>query len=59
SVTIKVDNLSAINLGKNPIALGRSKHNKMRFHYLTEQVSNGTLMLEHCRIELQVADLLT
>ncbi|MCI48405.1 cationic amino acid transporter 1-like, partial [Trifolium medium] len=59
SVTIKVDNLSAINLAKNPIAHGRSKHIEMKFHYLREQVSNGTLKLEHCRTELQVADLLT
>ncbi|MCI16115.1 cationic amino acid transporter 1-like, partial [Trifolium medium] len=59
SVTLKVDNLSAINLAKNPIAHGKSKHIEMRFHYLRERVSNGTLKLEHCRTDLQVADLLT
>ncbi|MCI59517.1 copia protein, partial [Trifolium medium] len=59
SVILKVDNLSAINLAKNPIAHGRRKHIEMRFHYLIEQVNNGTLKLEHCRTELQVADLLT
>ena len=31
----------------------------MRFHYLREQVDKGILKLEHCRTELQVADLLT
>ncbi|XP_045789334.1 secreted RxLR effector protein 161-like [Trifolium pratense] len=36
SVTLKVDNLFAINLAKNPVAHGRSKHIEMRFHYLTE-----------------------
>ncbi|PNX61424.1 copia-type polyprotein, partial [Trifolium pratense] len=59
TVTLKIDNVSAINLAKNPIAHGRSKHIKLRFHYLREQVSNGNLALMHCRSEEQVADLLT
>ncbi|MCI18519.1 cationic amino acid transporter 1-like [Trifolium medium] len=59
SVIIKVGNMSAINLARNPIAHGRSKHIEMKFHYLREQVSCGKLKLEHCRTELQVADVLT
>ncbi|MCI33107.1 cationic amino acid transporter 1-like, partial [Trifolium medium] len=59
TVIIKVDNMSAINLAKNPIAHGRSKHIEMRFHYLREQVSSGKFKLEHCRTNLQVADVLT
>ncbi|GAU28814.1 hypothetical protein TSUD_21510 [Trifolium subterraneum] len=59
SVILKVDNMSAINLAKNPIAHGRSKHIELRFHYLREQVGNGKLKLEHCRTDLQVADVLT
>ncbi|MCI68784.1 copia protein, partial [Trifolium medium] len=31
----------------------------MRFHYLREQVGCGILKLEHCRTEMQVADVLT
>jgi hypothetical protein len=58
NVIIKVDNLSAINLAKNPIAHGRSKHIEMRFHYMREQVSKGNIKLEYCRTKLQVADLL-
>ena len=58
-MTLKVDNISTINLAKNPIAHGRSKHIEMRFHYLREQVSKGKLKLEHCRSEVQVADILT
>ncbi|GAU32405.1 hypothetical protein TSUD_220940 [Trifolium subterraneum] len=56
---LKVDNMSAIDLAKNPIAHGRSKHIEMRFHYLREQVGNGKLKLEHCKTDLQVADVLT
>ncbi|GAU11617.1 hypothetical protein TSUD_346090 [Trifolium subterraneum] len=59
SVILKVDNMSAINLAKNPIAHGRSKHIELRFHYLREQVGNGKLKLEHCKTDLQVADVLT
>jgi hypothetical protein len=58
NVIIKVDNLSAINLAKTPIAHGRSKHIEMRFHYMREQVSKGNIKLEYCRTEMQVADLL-
>ncbi|CAJ2662328.1 unnamed protein product [Trifolium pratense] len=58
-VTLKIDNVSAINLAKNPISHGRSKHIEMRCHYLREQVNNGLLKLEHCRSEVQIADMLT
>ncbi|XP_058775646.1 uncharacterized protein LOC131649925 [Vicia villosa] len=59
TITLLVDNVSAINLAKNPIAHGRSKHIEMRFHYLRELVSDGKLRLGYCRSEDQVADLLT
>ncbi|XP_050908156.1 secreted RxLR effector protein 161-like [Lathyrus oleraceus] len=58
-VLLLVDNVSAINLAKNPIAHGRSKHIEMRFHYLRNLVSSGQLRLSYCRSEEQVADLLT
>ncbi|XP_058776263.1 7-deoxyloganetin glucosyltransferase-like [Vicia villosa] len=47
AVTFIVDNVSAINLAKNLIAYGRSKHIEMRFHYLT-LVSVGRLRLGYC-----------
>jgi hypothetical protein len=58
-VTIKVDNVSAINLAKNPISHGRSKHIELRYHYLRDQVTKGLLKLEHCWSEFQIADILT
>ncbi|XP_058784994.1 uncharacterized protein LOC131659891 [Vicia villosa] len=59
AVTLLVDNVSAINLGKNPIAHRRSKHIERRFHYLRELVSEGKLRLGYCISEDQVVDLLT
>ncbi|XP_058783121.1 secreted RxLR effector protein 161-like [Vicia villosa] len=47
TITMKIDSMSAINLTKNPIAHGRSKHIKMRFHYLREHVAKGKINLEH------------
>ena len=38
-VTLMVENVYVINLAKKPISHGRSKHSKMRFHYLREIVS--------------------
>lgn len=49
AMTMKINSMSAINLTKNLIAHRRSKHIKMRFHYLREHVANGKLSLEHCR----------
>jgi hypothetical protein len=56
---LMVDNKSAINLAKNPIAHGRSKHIETRFHFLRDQVSKDKLKLEFCRSEDQLADVLT
>ncbi|XP_050888734.1 secreted RxLR effector protein 161-like [Lathyrus oleraceus] len=42
-VTLLVDNAYTVNLAKNPIAHGRSKHIEMRFHYLRELISEGRL----------------
>lgn len=33
-MTMKIDNMSAINLAKNPIEHGRRKHIEMIFYYL-------------------------
>jgi hypothetical protein len=50
-VLLLVDNVSAINLAKNPITHGRSKHIEMRFYYLRDLVSSGQLRLSYCRSE--------
>ncbi|MCI09298.1 cationic amino acid transporter 1-like, partial [Trifolium medium] len=40
---LRIDNKSAINLTKNPISHGRSKHVDTRFHFIIEQVTNGVV----------------
>ena len=59
AITMKIDSMSAINLAKNPIAHGRSKHIEMRFHYLREQVADEKMDLEQYRTENQIADIMT
>lgn len=54
-----VDNKSAINLTKNPVSHGRSKHIETRFHFIRDQVNKGNIEVVFCRIEEQAADVLT
>lgn len=54
-----VDNKSAINLAKNPVSHGRSKHIETRYHFLRDQVDKKNLKLEFCKSEEQLADILT
>eukprot|EP00253_Pinus_taeda_P022328 PITA_22328 len=43
------DNSSAIALSKNYVFSKRTKHIDTRFHYIRELVSNGEIVLQHCR----------
>ena len=45
---------SSINLAKNPMAYGRSKHIETQFHFLRDQVSKGKLSLAYCKSEQQL-----
>jgi len=54
-----IDNKSAIDLAKHPVAHGKSKHIETKFHFLCDQVSKEKLELEFCRSEDQVVDILT
>ncbi|GJS69999.1 zinc finger, CCHC-type containing protein [Tanacetum coccineum] len=58
-ITLKVDNVSAIALVRNPVFHGRSKHIDIRYHFIRECVENWHINVEHVRGELQRADILT
>ncbi|GKB70377.1 retrovirus-related pol polyprotein from transposon TNT 1-94, partial [Tanacetum coccineum] len=53
------DNQSAIQLTKNPVFHGRMKHIKIRYHYIRELVSKGTLSLKKILGVKNLADMLT
>jgi len=46
-IKLLIDNKSAINLAKNPIAHGKSKHIETRFHYLRDQVNKSNIKVEY------------
>ena len=54
-VRLLIDNKSAINLAKHPVAHGRSKHIETQLHYMREQVNKGKLTLLYCYAIEQLA----
>ena len=58
-LVLQIDNKSSINLAKNPVLHGRSKHIEARFHFLREKVNQGELEVRHCSSEAQLADIFT
>lgn len=53
------DNQSAINLSKNPVMHGRSKHIEIKHHYIRNMVDEQEISMEYCGTNMQVADVLT
>ncbi|XP_074356309.1 secreted RxLR effector protein 161-like [Apium graveolens] len=58
-VTLYIDNKSAIDLAKNPMFHGRSKHIDIRYHFIRECVDRGEIVVKHVATENQKADILT
>lgn len=58
-VVIYIDNKSAIDLAKNPVFHGRSKHIDIRYHFIRECIERGEIVVKHVSSENQKADILT
>jgi hypothetical protein len=58
-MTVYYDNLSAINISKNPIQHSRTKHIDIRHHFIRELVEEKNIALEHVTTEMQLADIFT
>ena len=56
---ILCDNNSAIQLSKNPVFHGRSKHIDVQFHFLRDMVKDGSIELKHYSSQSQVTDIMT
>ncbi|KAG8496025.1 hypothetical protein CXB51_009090 [Gossypium anomalum] len=59
STEIKVDNQSAVAIAKNPVFHGKTKHFKIKFHFVREAEQTGEVSLVHCSSQDQLADILT
>ncbi|KAE8671162.1 hypothetical protein F3Y22_tig00111990pilonHSYRG00084 [Hibiscus syriacus] len=57
--TLFCDNSSTINLSKNLVMHGRSKHIDVRFHFLCDLSKDGMVKLVYCSSQEQVADIMT
>ena len=58
-VELKVDNKSALALAKNPIFHERSKHIRIKYHFIRDCLEDGSIKASHIATTDQLADILT
>ncbi|KAA3473753.1 Retrovirus-related Pol polyprotein from transposon TNT 1-94 [Gossypium australe] len=56
---IRSDNKSAVTIAKNPVFHGKTKHFKIKFHFVREMEQSQEIKLVHCSSKDQLADILT
>ncbi|CAM9609066.1 unnamed protein product, partial [Discosporangium mesarthrocarpum] len=59
SVYVLEDNKGAIDLVKNPLSSGRTKHIKVRHHFIRDLVDKKEVAILHVASKFQAADILT
>jgi hypothetical protein len=59
ATSIRCDNISAVSISKNPVFHGRTKHIKIKFHFIREVQQSNEVLLVHCSSEDQLADIFT
>jgi hypothetical protein len=59
TITLLIDNKSAIQLSKNPVFHDRSKHIDIKYHHIRECVQDGRINVDYVRTSEQLADILT
>lgn len=58
-VTLCIDNRSAINLAKNSMFHGRSKHIDIHYHFISKYVERGEVVPNHVSSNSQRVDIVT
>jgi len=58
-VELKVDNKSALTLAKNPVFYERSKHIRIKYHFIRDCLEDGSIKASHIATTDQLADILT
>ena len=58
-LTLYCDNLSAINISKNPIQHSKTKHIDIRDHFIRDLVEDKEVTLEHVNTKEQLANIFT
>ena len=58
-VKLKVDNKSALALAKNPVFYERSKHIRIKYHFIKDCLEDRSIKASHIATTDQLADILT
>ena len=58
-VELKVESKSALALAKNPVFHERSKHVRIKYHFIRSCLEDGSIKAEHIPTTDQLADILT
>lgn len=58
SITIHGDNQGSLNLAHNPVYHGRTKHIKVKHHFIREKIASNEVKSKYVPIK-QLADILT
>ena len=56
---IMCENSSAVSISKNPVFHGRTKHIRIKFHFIREVQQSNEVLLVHCSFKNQLADIFT
>ncbi|XP_072077812.1 uncharacterized protein [Arachis hypogaea] len=59
NILLFCDNMSAINISKNPVLHSRTKHIEVHFHSIREHVQNENLDIQFVNFKGQLADIFT
>jgi hypothetical protein len=59
AVELRVDNQSSLALVKNPVFYERSKHIRVRYHFIRDCLAEGSIKARYINTKDQLADLLT
>jgi len=59
TLLVYCDNMSAINISKNPVQHSRTKHIDIRHHFIRELVENKIVEISHVSSEKQLAGIFT